>query len=170
TRQSVGIYRSTGCKDRLDVYVIDGKVLVIEHTCVHVQLENNDTLEAILQMKAMVDTLSVLDLTKPVHKIWKAVSDTYYPHDEITRTVLSGEQRAFWVYFRITWLERLNIEGWNVHSFERDPRFHRGLNTAFSTLPNIFTFVATIRRVSQDYVAKIASVVAGRRKKAGATM
>ncbi|POM81775.1 Hypothetical protein PHPALM_212, partial [Phytophthora palmivora] len=50
----------------------------------------------------------------------------------------------------------------------RSGRFHRGLNAAFSTLPNIFTFVATIRRISQDYVAKIASVVAGRRKKGNA--
>lgn len=62
-------------------------------------------------------------------------------------------------HFRATWLERYNIEEWNVHGVQHElvartnnplERFHRELNKAFTDHPNIVTFVSTIRRISQD--------------------
>ncbi|POM74943.1 Hypothetical protein PHPALM_8014 [Phytophthora palmivora] len=76
------VYRSSGCKARRHVYAIGWKVLINEHRCVHVQLENSEILEVIRGMKEMVDAWSVLDL----------------PHDEITRTALSEKQISRRIY------------------------------------------------------------------------
>ncbi|KAE8964032.1 hypothetical protein PR001_g29186 [Phytophthora rubi] len=83
--------------------------------------------------------------------------------------------KQFWGYFRATWLERYNIEDWNVHGLGNDliartnnplERFHRELNRAFPTPhPNIVTFVKIIRTISQNFVAKLANVAQGRRKR-----
>ncbi|KAE8914207.1 hypothetical protein PF003_g1534 [Phytophthora fragariae] len=83
--------------------------------------------------------------------------------------------KQFWGYFRATWLEQYNIEDWNVHGLGNDlitrtnnplERFHRELNRAFPTThPNIVTFVKIIRTISQNFVAKLANVAQGRRKR-----
>jgi hypothetical protein len=86
----------------------------------------------------------------------------------------TGKWARFWRYFRATWLGRYAIEEWNVHGLENylvartnNPleRFHRELNKAFPTPhPNLVAFVTVIRKISQQYVAKLDNIATGRRK------
>ncbi|KAJ8535238.1 hypothetical protein ON010_g13500 [Phytophthora cinnamomi] len=90
-------------------------------------------------------------------------------------TYTRSKWRRFWGYFRATWLDRYNVEAWNVFLLENSlvartnnplVRFNRELNQAFpSPHPNIATFVRVIRDISQNYVAKLTNVAQGRRRR-----
>ncbi|POM80318.1 Hypothetical protein PHPALM_1860 [Phytophthora palmivora] len=224
-------------------------------------------------MKQMVDTLSIMSLSKPVHKIWQEVSSKFYPNDGCRNCLVPSEivcdfehalieatqmqfenalvidclfhwkqairrrmtkrhnipedevgiamtkgvldmltaidpelvpdkgikwvkreirmrcaatgisyphpkWKAFWSYFRATWLEHYNSKEWNLYGVQNKlvartnnllERFHRELNRAFSPHPSIVTFVSTIRQISQDYVAKLADIATGRRNRGTTT-
>ncbi|POM78563.1 Hypothetical protein PHPALM_3899 [Phytophthora palmivora] len=92
---------STGCKHRLDVYAIGGKVLVTEHTCVHVTF--------VFIVLAEIITSDIFSAQLKQIRAYCSAKGIDYSHSKWC---------AFWVYFRVTWLERFNIEGWTVHSFD----------------------------------------------------
>ncbi|ETL80813.1 hypothetical protein L917_18721 [Phytophthora nicotianae] len=66
------VYRSTGCKARLAIRpTTSGYELVNMHTCVQPTSGTGaDIVDCTTAMKLRVDSLSVLDLTKPVHEMW----------------------------------------------------------------------------------------------------
>lgn len=87
---------------------------------------------------------------------------------------------TFWNYFRSTWLIRYRPEDWNINAFTKEDslvtlinrtnnpleRFNRELNQAFPTAhPSMNDFVATIKKISCEYLYKLNRVDCNSRKK-----
>jgi hypothetical protein len=87
---------------------------------------------------------------------------------------------SFWKYFRNTWLIRYRPEDWNIEAFTNEDtlvtlinrtnnpleRFNRELNQAFPTAhPSMNDFVATIKRISCEYLYKLNRIDCGSMKK-----
>ncbi|KAG3103224.1 hypothetical protein PI124_g17205 [Phytophthora idaei] len=62
---------------------------VNDHTSVPVYDEVSNTFDVTSKMQHMVDTLCIVDLSKPVYTIWQAVSVKYLPADGIIRKRLT---------------------------------------------------------------------------------